>query len=115
MLQDSTAPSNGFTPRQVRILKISVIVMGVMLVLGIIALIFGMARQASRAATTGITRATFNSAYDIASFEKGAEIKTILATPAIVVLHIKTASGDVVLSYNPETGKEYGRMRSRPQ
>lgn len=44
-------PGHPFTPSQVRALRIAVIVMGVLIVLGVIALIFGMARQAQKMAS----------------------------------------------------------------
>lgn len=109
------APENldgsSFTPRQVRILKISIGIMTALLILGIIALVYGMARQASRI-TAKPAPVTAGAAPYSRTLQLGeGEVKVVLADRGLIVTHWKSASGDVIVTLDPQTGREIGRIQ----
>jgi flagellar basal body-associated protein FliL len=102
---------SSFTPRQVRILKISIAIMTALLILGIMALIYGMARQASRIGSKPAPVSAANAPY-LRSLQLGeGEVKAVLADRGVIITHWKGASGDVIVTLDAQTGAEVGRIQ----
>jgi hypothetical protein len=100
-----------FTPRQVRALKIAVIVMGALLVLGIAAVIFGIARQVSRMGIKPLDSSSAAASPYVQTLTLGpGAVKAVLMEHGLLVLHWQGPSNDVILSFDPRTGKELGRI-----
>ena len=114
MTKVSTPLQGGiFTPRHVRILKISVAIMTALLLLGIVALIFGVARQASKLgmaanpAAVAAGQQAYVKSLDLAQ----GKLETVAVSGDLLVLHWKGEGIDVVLTINPRDGRELGRIQ----
>lgn len=114
MTKVSASPEGSpFTPRQVRMLKISVAIMTALLILGIIALVYGMARQASRLGAPAQTalgpagQSPYVQALDLGQ----GEIKEVVATNGLIILHWNATAIDTVLTLDARSGHEVGRIQ----
>ncbi|MGO8954569.1 MAG: hypothetical protein ACLPWS_05525 [Rhodomicrobium sp.] len=102
-----------FTPRHVRILKISVAIMTALLLLGIVALIFGVVRQASKLGTAAkpaavaAGRVPYVRSLDLSQ----GKLESIAASGDLLVMHWKGEGSDVVLTIDPRDGRELGRIQ----
>ena len=114
MTKVSSAPEGSpFTPRQVRFLKISIAIMTALLILGIVALVYGMARQASRLGTPAkvTSRSAVQSPY-VRALELGqGEIKGVTATNGLIIIHWKANVNDTILTLDAQDGHELGRIQ----
>jgi flagellar basal body-associated protein FliL len=104
-----------FTPRQVRILKISIAIMTVLLIAGIMALIYGMARQASRLGAKPAAGIAGTAPYVQSLVLGQGELKAVYADHGLIVLHWKGESGDVIVTLDPQSGRELGRIQVQRQ
>src|SRR5271166_3568450 len=94
MIEVSPMPEGSpFSPRQVRILKIVIVVMTGLLILGILALIYGMTRQASRLST------------------QARPTPAAAAQPYERTLHLKSAGHDTIVIIDARDGHEVGRIQ----
>jgi hypothetical protein len=106
-------PGSVFAPRHVRILKISVAIMTALLLLGIVALVFGIARQASkfstapRPAALPAAQAPYERTLDLGQ----GKIEGISASSEALILHWKGDGNDLILSIDPRSGQELGRIQ----
>jgi hypothetical protein len=111
-------PSNppegsAFTPRQVRFLKISIAIMTALLILGIFALIYGMARQAKRlgaAPEPVVARAGLPPYLRTLDLGQG-KLEGIAASGDLLMLHWRGEASDTVLTIDPRDGHELGRIQ----
>jgi hypothetical protein len=108
-------PGTVFTPRGVRILKIAVGVMTVLLLLGIVALFYGVAQQVSKMGQAGKPEAAPALAVGtpyvrVLDLGQG-KLETVAATGDLVILHWKGEGNDTVLSIDPRNGTELGRIQ----
>jgi hypothetical protein len=104
---------HSFSPRHVRLLKISIAIMTALLILGIVALVFGMARQASRLGTPS-TRALPSAAskpYGQTLKLGQGQLAGVSTSNDFLILHWKGAAGDVILTIDPRDGQEVGRIQ----
>jgi hypothetical protein len=121
-------PGHPFTPAQVRALRIAVIVMGVLIVLGVIALIFGMARQAQKMASrqsssTAVSAPALSGASTVPqSVVIGdAEVGAMTLAGNVLAIHTRPLQpgaqqrseakrGEIIL-YDIQAGREVGRIK----
>lgn len=104
-----------FTPRQVRILKIAVVVMGVLLIGGFLLIIATIAFQASQMglneemsaaeAPAGLPQESFE-----VTVPQGSEIAGIAVDGDRLVLRLKTATGDEIMVIDLQRGRVISRI-----
>ncbi|MBI4725151.1 MAG: hypothetical protein HY765_09280 [Rhodomicrobium sp.] len=102
-----------FTPRHVRLLKISIAIMTALLILGILALVYGMARQASRIRTTAKPAMAITAQAPYArTLDLGQGQLEVLSSGDLLILHWKAeGGGDIILTFDPKNGHELGRIQ----
>jgi hypothetical protein len=114
MTKTSSPPEgSAFTPRQVRLLKISIAIMTVLLILGVFALIYGIARQAKRlgaAPEPAAARAGLPPYLRTLDLGQG-KLESIAASGDLLMLHWRGETGDMVLAIDPRDGHELGRIQ----
>jgi len=114
MTKTSNPPDGSpFTPRQVRLLKISVAIMTVLLIAGIFALVYGMVRQAKRlgaAPEPAAARARLPPYLRSLDLGQG-KLESIAASGDLLILHWKGEASDIVLTIDPRNGHELGRIQ----
>lgn len=111
----SPLPGSTFTPRGVRILKIVIAIMSAILLLGIVALVYGVAQQVSKLGSSGKAaavpaqsgRAPYARVLDLGQ----GSLQTVAASGDLVILHWKGEGSDIVLSVDPRNGNELGRIQ----
>ena len=128
MLDDAETPAPGqtFTPKQLRILKASVIIMGVLLVVGFGLLLVGIYLQASKigkapARTPAMNVATGTAATGTATgplavaVEPGFELQEVLADQGRLILHLKRQGESEFAVIDLATGREAQRITLTPR
>jgi hypothetical protein len=111
MLNVSPQPEGSlFSPRQIRLLKISIAIMTTLLILGILALIYGMARQASRVGTQASPEDT-PKPYELKLDTGQAGLAGVSATRDLLILHLRGAGLDTLVVIDPRDGHEAGRIQ----
>jgi hypothetical protein len=109
-------PGTVFTPRQVRLLKIAVIAMGILLVGGFA---FVLATIVYQASTGGQDRATPAGALSGSEAElpipKDAAIGSLSLDGDRLALHLHSAEGTEIVVLDLATGKIVSRVRLKPQ
>ncbi len=109
-----------WTPERVRMLKIAVTIMTTLLIAGIIALVYGVARQAAKLSSSPAS-ATKSIAANPASitttpyaqtlaFGQG-ELKSVSADNGSIILHYKGEGSDTIVVLDPLNGIERGRFQ----
>ncbi len=123
MLNESeTAPvGSTMTPKQVRYIKISIVIMTILLIAGFILLIVGLF---ARAGNTGARTAEITVSAPASSTQPpallnlpaqpGAELAGVLAEQGRLILHLRTAEGGEVAIIDLATGKEVQRIKLAP-
>jgi hypothetical protein len=116
-------PGHGFTPKQLRILKASVIIMGVLLVLGFGLLLIGIYLQASKigkapasgspALTAARVPDSTNPAIPVA-IGAGAELHEAFADQGRLILHLKRQGKSEFAVIDLATGRETQRITLSP-
>jgi hypothetical protein len=99
------ARANGFTPRQVRVLKASVIIMGVLIVLCIFALMGGIYYQANRVGKDGSAAGRPAPVAGAIPAVRGAPV-TLKMRPGSVVESMATEGGLLILRLKSPDGAE---------
>jgi flagellar basal body-associated protein FliL len=114
MTNVSGSPARSVIPPQyVRVLKIAIAVMTVLLIAGIVALVFGVARQVSKLGTpskpavTPAAPAPYSQVLDLGQ----GKLETVAAGSDYLILHWKSEGGDILLSIDPKNGHELGRIQ----
>ncbi len=110
-----TGPLGGSTipPRYVRVLKIAVAILTALLIAGIVALVYGVARQVSKLGTTArpsVTSAGQAPYTQLLDLGQG-KLETVTASGDVLVLHWKSEGGDILLSIDPRDGHELWRIQ----
>jgi hypothetical protein len=112
-----------FTPRQVRALKIAVIVMGVLLVAGFAFVLAAIVYQASRlgekpepaaAAVTAPMALPEGLASEL-PIPVGAEVTTLALDGDRLAVHLKSQAGAEIAVIDLATGKVLSRIKLRPE
>ncbi|MGO9546372.1 MAG: hypothetical protein ACLPPF_16450 [Rhodomicrobium sp.] len=111
----ASSPLEGgaFTSRHVRILKISIAVMTALLILGILALVYGMTRQASKlgAAPKPAVASPAQSPYALSLDLGKGKLESVSASGDQLILYWKGEDSDTVLTIDPRNGRELGRIQ----
>ena len=109
----SQPPGGVFTPRRVRVLKLAVAIMSVLLVLGLVALVFGVVRQVSKLgkpakpAAVPETQAPYKLSLDIGQ----GKLDSVAASGDLLVLRWNGENADTILTIDPRNGREVGRIQ----
>jgi hypothetical protein len=107
-------PGTVFTPRQVRVLKIAVIVMGILLVGGFAFVLAAIVYQASRGGQGRPAEASSPVATEL-HIPKDATIGTLALDGDRLALHLNSAAGPEILVLDLATGKTLARVRLKPE
>ena len=109
-------PGTVFTPRQVRVLKIAVIVMGILLVGGFAFVLAAIVYQATRAgqstAGVGVLPAGIEAELPIA---KDATITAMSLDGDRLALHLDSAAGPEIVVLDVRSGAVVSRVKLKPQ
>ena len=114
-------PGTVFTPRQVRVLKIAVIVMGVLLVAGFAFVLAAIVYQASRLgekATPAVGTVSPPMAEALASelaIPIGAEVTTLALDGDRLAVHLKSQAGAEIAVIDVRSGKVLARVKLKPE
>ena len=105
-------PGNPWTPERVRLLKIAVAIMTTLLLLGIVALAFGVARQAAKIGKASPAPALSAQSLYGQSLNLGqGELKSVSSSDGLIVLYWKGEAGDTVVTIEGKSGRELGRIQ----
>jgi flagellar basal body-associated protein FliL len=124
MLNESeTAPiGSTMTPKQVRMIKISIVIMTVLLIAGFILLIVGLFMRAGNKAQT--TQAGPRPPLAVSEampailslpVEAGAELVNVLTEQGRLILHLRQPGGSEVAIIDLATGQEIQRIKLAPR
>lgn len=107
----NSAPGSPWTPQRVRILKIAVAIMTTLLILGIVALVYGVARQAAKLGASSSAPALPQSLYGQSLALGQGELKSVSATDGLIVLYWKGEASDTIVTLEGRNGRELGRIQ----
>ena len=109
-------PGTVFTPRQVRVLKIAVIVMGILLVGGFAFVLAAIVYQASKggqsAAGVGTPPAGIEAELPI---PKDATVTALSLDGDRLALHLQTSAGPEIVVIDLKSGKTLARVKLKPE
>jgi len=111
---DTPLPGTVFTPRQVRVLKAAVIVMGILLVGGFAFVLAAIVYQASKGGQSGGTAGTEAVAAEL-PIPKDATVSTLALDGDRLALHLQSSAGPEIVVVDLKTGKTLARIRLKPQ
>ena len=115
---NSPLPGTVFTPRQVRALKIAVIVMGLLLVGGFAFVLAVIVYQASRGAQDKASPLPPAAAGGVAAelaIPKGASVTALSLDGDRLALHLNSASGPEIAVIDLKTGTIIARIKLKPE
>ena len=114
---DNTAlPGTVLTPRQVRVLKIAVIVMGILLVGGFAFVLAAIVYQASKAGQDrAVPQAMMEGMGAALPIPKDASISALSLDGDRLALHLHSAEGPEIIVVDLKTGKVVARIELQPQ
>ena len=106
------SPGSPWTPERVRILKIAVAIITTLLILGIVALVYGMARQAAKLGTSSSAPALPAGSFYGQSLALGqGELKSVSVADGFIVLYWKGEASDTIVTLEAKSGRELGRIQ----
>jgi hypothetical protein len=109
-------PGTVFTPRQVRLLKIAVIVMGLLLVGGFAFVLAAIVYQASQIAKESATSAPALGGVETElAIPPDATVTSLALDGDRLALHLSTPNGQELLVIDLKSGKVATRVRFKPQ
>ena len=124
MSEHEPIPGSVFNPRQVRTLKIVVIVMTILLVLGFALLVAGLYYEATKMGSQreagqpgsdqAVQRGTDGGEVTL-PVPAGAQIKRILADSGRVILHLNGRNGEEIVIVDTTRGNAVTRVRLAPR
>jgi Family of unknown function (DUF6476) len=116
---NTSLPGTVFTPRQVRVLKIAVIVMGLVLVGGFAFVLAAIVYQASRGGQGGAAGGGPGEALSGVETElpipKDATVTSLAVGGDRLAVHLNSAAGPEVVVIDVKTGKLVARVHLKPQ
>ncbi len=93
-------------------LKIAVAILTTLLILGIFALVYGVARQASKLGTASPAPAlSAGSLYGQTLALGQGELKSVSVSDGLIVLHWKGEASDTIVTISGKDGREVGRIQ----
>jgi hypothetical protein len=109
-------PGTVFTPRQVRVLKVAVIVMGIVLVVGFAFVLSAIVYQASKGGQVGTASGAMPAGTETElPVPKDAIITALSLDGDRLALHLNSSAGSEIAVVNLKTGKLIARVRLKPQ
>lgn len=106
------APGSPWTPERVRILKIAVAIITTLLILGIVALVYGVARQAAKlGASSSAPALAAQSLYGQSLALGQGELKSVSIADGFIVLYWKGEASDAIITLEARNGRELGRIQ----
>ena len=105
-------PGTVFTPRQVQVLKVAVIVMGLLLVGGFAFVLAAIVYQASRGGQDGAAPNGVETEFAIA---KDATVGALSLDGDRLAIHLNSGAGPEIAVVDLKTGKIVARIRLKPQ
>ena len=109
-------PGTVFTPRQVRVLKIAVIVMGVLLVGGFAFVLAAIVYQAAKAGQgKAVPAATLDGVVAEFPIGKDASVTALALDGDRLAIHLNSAAGAEIAVVDLRTGKIVARVRLKPE
>jgi hypothetical protein len=109
-------PGTVFTPRQVRALKIAVIVMGILLVGGFAFVLAAIVYQASRGGQDArLVQAVMGESSGEVAIPKDATISSMSLDGDRLALHLSTAAGPEIVVVELATGRIVSRIKLKPE
>ena len=107
-------PGTVFTPRQVRLLKIAVIVMGILLVGGFAFVLAAIVYQASKGGQGGVAAGAEPIAAEL-HVPKDATVSTLSLDGGRLALHLQSSAGAEIVVIDLATGKTLARVKLKPE
>jgi hypothetical protein len=107
-------PGTVFTPRQVGVLKVAVIVLGILLVGGFAFVLATIVYQASKGGQSGASapaEATFAELH----IPKDATVSTVALDGDRLALHLQSSEGSEIVVIDLSTGATLARIRLKPE
>jgi hypothetical protein len=96
----------------VRILKIAVAIITTLLILGIVALVYGVARQASKlGGSSSASALPAQSLYGQSLALGQGELKSVSVADGFIVLYWKGEASDAIVTLEAKSGRELGRIQ----
>jgi hypothetical protein len=108
-------PGTVFTPRQVRALKLAVIVMGILLVGGFAFVLAAIVYQASKGGQNSPSSAIEPPVAAELHIPKDAAVSTLALDGDRLALHLNSAEGPEIVVIDLATGKTLARIRLKPE
>jgi hypothetical protein len=109
-------PGTVFTSRQVRVLKVAVIVMGLLLVGGFAIVLAAIVYQASRGGQDGAAAGPAVNGLDAElPIAKDATVGALSLDGDRLAIHLNSAAGPEIAVVDLKTGKVVARVKLRPQ
>ncbi len=109
-------PGTVFTPRQVRVLKVAVIVMGILLVGGFAFVLAAIVYQASRGGQDGASAGAGTTGVETdLPIPKDATVTSLSLDGERLALHLNSPAGPEIAVIDLKTGKVIARIRLKPQ
>jgi hypothetical protein len=108
-------PGTVFTPRQVRVLKVAVIVMGLLLVGGFAFVLAAIVYQASKGGQDGAGGAGGTGVETDLPIPKDATVTSLSLDGDRLALHLNSPAGPEIAVVDLKTGKVIARIRLKPQ
>ena len=108
-------PGTVFTPRQVRVLKIAVIVMGILLVGGFAFVLAAIVYQASQGGQGSAVGAGVAGVEAELPIPKDATVTSLSLDGDRLALHLNSAAGPEIAVVDLKSGKVIARIRLTPQ
>jgi hypothetical protein len=113
---NSPLPGTVFTPRQVRVLKIAVIVMGLLLVGGFAFVLAAIVYQASKAGQDkAAPAATLDSMVAELPIGKDASVTALALDGDRLAINLNSAAGAEIAVVDLRTGRIIARVRLKPE
>ncbi|MGZ5918151.1 MAG: hypothetical protein ACXWJ4_12740 [Methyloceanibacter sp.] len=107
-------PGTVFTPRQVRVLKFSVIVMGILLVGGFAFVLAAIVYQASRGGQSSVTPGAEPVATEL-QIPKDASVSTLSLDGDRLALQLQSSAGGEIVVIDLKTGKVLTRVKLKAE
>jgi hypothetical protein len=108
-------PGTVFTPRQVRVLKIAVIVMGLLLVGGFAFVLAAIVYQASRGERGNRPSAVLSGIESSLPIAKDATVDSLSLDGDRLALHLNSGAGPEIVVLDLKTGNVLARIKLKPQ
>lgn len=119
MSETPQPPGHPFTPAQVRMLRMAVIIMGVLIVLGLIALVYGIARQARKMAEVRDTPTRVEAPFSRPLNIGRGRVQSMVLNDGTLAIHVSdgdaggTAERGEIIIFDIRRGREIGRIPLR--